>query len=428
MNTLPKDFPVTGELANRAQWPEHTIPFSLQDLAEKRFWPEGFRAGTASAGIKTDKPDLMVIVSDKPSTAAAVFTRNLCSAAPVSVSKKHLERSASSIRAIVCNSGNANAATGNRGLEDAKSMADKTAGVLGADPHEVLVSSTGVIGVPLPVDRISNALDAFSGGKLESTGKEAAEAIMTTDTFPKFQALDVSLSFGKVRLCGIAKGAGMICPDMATMLAFLVTDAKIGQPLLREMLQKANRKSFNTITVDGDTSTNDMAAILSNGSIGEEIAPETKDAELFYSALESLMTFLARLIVKDGEGATKLVAIHVEGAESVSDAQKVARTVAGSSLVKTALHGEDANWGRILAAAGRSGAVFNPETVSIKFNDLIILEPGYVSDFSEEAAKRVLSLSEYSITVSLGKGNGAATVHTCDLSKEYIDINGSYRT
>lgn len=425
---LHKAISVIDALAAETSWPEHVTPLNIRDAEKKQFWPKGFSVGTAHAGIKADKRDLMIIKADKPSFAAAVFTRNLCCAAPVVVSKEHLKQSASSIRAIVCNSGNANAATGKKGLLDAHAMAEKAAEVLGINPNEILVSSTGVIGEPLPMEKIHGALDSFSSVLLEDSCTRAAEAIMTTDTFPKFFGLDISLSTGSVRICGIAKGSGMICPDMATMLAFLVTDAKIGQRLLQEMVSKANEKSFNTITVDGDTSTNDMAVVLSGSASNIEIFPGSRDAAIFQEAMESLMTFLARLIVRDGEGATKLVEIRVKGAATCNDAEKAARTIANSNLVKTALHGEDANWGRIIAAAGRSGAVFNPEEVSIKFDDLAILKPGYISVFSEDDAKKILSRDNYTITVSMGDGPGCAIVRTCDLSKEYIEINGSYRT
>lgn len=425
---LHKAYATIEALAAETTWPEHTTPPNIKDAAKKEFWPKGFSAGTARLGMKPGKRDLMVISASKPVSAAAVFTRNLCSAAPVALSKEHLRISATSMRAIVCNSGNANAATGESGGRDAKKMSEKTAEVLGIAPHEVLVASTGVIGVPLPMEKIDTALDSFSSVVLEDPCTKAAEAIMTTDTFPKFFALDVSLSTRDVRICGIAKGSGMICPDMATMLAFLVTDATIDHLLLQEMLSKANEKSFNTITVDGDTSTNDMAVIFSHKDGDQEILPDSRDAELFFTALESLMMFLARLIVRDGEGASKLVEISVEGALSEEDAKKIARTIANSNLVKTALYGEDANWGRIIAAAGRSGAIFDPENASIRFNDLVIFEPGYVSDFSEEQAKKILSQNTFTITVSVGNGPGKASVHTCDLSKEYIEINGCYRT
>lgn len=428
-SNLHKAFAFIGELAAETSWPEHATPLNIRDADKKQFWPKGFSSGTRHAGIKpSSKRDLMIIKASGPASAAAVFTRNLCCAAPVTISKEHLLQPASSIQAIVCNSGNANAATGEKGLKDARAMAEKTAEVLGIGPEEVLVSSTGVIGDPLPMDKINRALDSFSAVLLEDPCTRTAEAIMTTDTFPKFFGLDISLSGGTVRLCGIAKGSGMICPDMATMLAFLVTDAHIDRKTLQEMLTKANDRSFNTITVDGDTSTNDMAVLLSGSSGGVEILPGSEDAAIFHAALESLMIFLAKLIVRDGEGATKLVEILVEGAATDTDAGKAARTIANSNLVKTALHGEDANWGRIIAAAGRSGAVFDPEKVSITFDDLAIFEPGYVSDFSEDRAKKILGRNSYTITVSLGNGPGKAVVRTCDLSKEYIEINGSYRT
>ena len=415
-------------LAAETVWPEHTTPLNIREAEKKQFWPKGFSAGTAHAGIKQGKKDLLIIKSDEPSQAAAVFTKNLCCAAPVVVSKEHLEQSGSSIRAIICNSGNANAATGEKGLIDARTTVEKTACILGIAPQEVLVASTGVIGTLLPMGKINGAIDSLSAVLFETSCRKAAEAIMTTDTFPKYFGLDIALSTGTVRLSGIAKGSGMICPDMATMLAFLVTDARIEQKLLQEMLSKANEKSFNTITVDGDTSTNDMVVLLSGSSSNNRILPGSRDARIFYDALEGLMTFLARLIVMDGEGASKLVKIQVEGAATDLDARKAARTIANSSLVKTALHGEDANWGRIMAAAGRSGAVFNPENVSIQFEDLVILQPGYLSDFSEDDAKKILCRNSYTIIVSLGDGEGSAVVHTCDLSKEYIEINGSYRT
>ena len=423
---LHKAFSAIEELAGQTVWPESASPLSPREAVRRNFWPAGFSSGVAHAGIKTGRLDLTVIKSDHPAAAACVFTRNLCCAAPVSVSKENLRQSPSAIQAIVCNSGNANAATGQQGMNDAREMAGMTAEALGIQPEAVLVSSTGVIGVNLPMKQIGKAIESLSAVVLEDSCASAAEAIMTTDTFPKFFGINVSLSGGTVRLCGIAKGSGMICPDMATMLAFLVTDARIEQKHLQEMLSEANRKSFNTISVDGDTSTNDMVALLSGE--GYPVMPGSHDADVFYRALESLMTFFARLIVKDGEGATKLVDIHVEGTATDSDAEKIARTVANSNLVKTAIHGEDANWGRIIAAAGRSGAVFNPENASIRFNDLTILEPGYRSGFSEEAAKEVLSLGSYSITLSVGNGPGKAIARTCDLSKEYIEINADYRT
>ncbi len=427
MNTLQKAFAAIETLAAQTAWPDAVTLVKPEHAGNGGFWPQGFSSAGVSAGIKSKRRDLTVILSDRPASAAAVFTTNLCCAAPVTLSKAHLDCSPSSIRAIVCNSGNANAATGSQGMKDAGSMAAKTAAVLGVQPEEVLVASTGVIGVPLPLDRIVAALDMIPEALQRDSCIDAAESIMTTDTFPKFFALDVALSTGTVRIAGITKGSGMICPNMATMLGFLVTDASIEPDFLKSMLQSANAASFNAITVDGDTSTNDMVAILAGGS-GPRIEQGTPDAEVFYQALRQLMTFLAKLIVIDGEGATKLVEIRVDGARTNEEAEHAARTVANSSLVKTAIHGEDANWGRIIGALGRSGALFNPEDLTVRFNDLAILEPGFISNFSEDEAKTILSKNSYVISISLGNGIGTSVIWTCDLSKEYVEINGSYRT
>ncbi|MEI8032501.1 MAG: bifunctional glutamate N-acetyltransferase/amino-acid acetyltransferase ArgJ [Chlorobiaceae bacterium] len=394
----------------------------------KGFWPRGFSSGAVAAGIKYEqRNDLMLLLADAPASAAAVFTTNLCCAAPVSLSKEHLNNSGAKMRAIVCNSGNANAATGAQGMKDAVAMADATAAELGIDPKEVLVASTGVIGQLLPMERVLDGIAGLAGSMQRESCIDTARAIMTTDTFPKFFALDLQLSTGTVRVSGIAKGSGMICPSMATMLAFLATDAAIESPLLQEALKRANRGSFNAITVDGDTSTNDMAIILSSGT-GAQIIAGSADWRLFVDALEALMAFLAKLIVIDGEGATKFVEITVLGAADDREAELAARTIAQSSLVKTAIHGEDANWGRIIAAAGRSGAQFNQEELELHFNDMSILKPGFIADFSEEEAALILAQESYTVTLRLGPGPGRATLWTCDLSKEYVDINGSYRS
>ena len=391
------------------------------------FWPEGFSSGAVSAAIKYERKDLMLLVADSPSSAAALFTRNLCCAAPVTLSRDHLQRSSSSVRAIICNSGNANAATGKKGMDDALAMAEAVARELSFKPEEVLVASTGVIGQFMPMERVLGGISALPPTLQHHSVIDAAQAIMTTDTFPKFFTLELQLSGGKVRLSGIAKGSGMICPNMATMLAILATDASIAPELLQQALSLANRQSFNAITVDGDTSTNDMVSILASGK-GPEILADSQDFALFCEALQALMTFLAKLIVIDGEGATKLVEVIVEGAVDDREAELAARTIAQSSLVKTAIHGEDANWGRIIAAAGRSGAFFNQEELELHFDDLSLLKPGLIADFSETEASRVMAKESYTITLRLGSGPGRATVWTCDLSKEYVDINGSYRS
>ena len=428
MEKLNKALQVALELSAATSWPASVTPLEPASAARTGFWPAGFSSGSVSAGIKYEgRKDLMLLCSDGPAHAAAVFTRNLCSAAPVTLSRRHLQLSSSSIRAIVCNSGNANAATGEKGMEDARAMAEAVAGELGVNPEEVLVASTGVIGQLLPMERVLGGISALSSTLRDDSCIEAARAIMTTDTFPKFFAMDLRLSGGTLRLSGIAKGSGMISPDMATMLAFMATDAAIAPALLQEALLYANRRSFNAITVDGDTSTNDMAVILAGGT-GCAIAAGSPDFTLFCEALEALMTFLAKLIVIDGEGATKLVEVTVEGAADDHEAELAARTIARSSLVKTAIHGEDANWGRIIAAAGRSGASFIQEELELYFNDLPILLPGFNASFSEDEAAAIMARRSYAILLRLGRGPGKATVWTCDLSKEYVEINGSYRS
>ena len=428
LEKLNKGLKVIRDLAASTSWPTPVTPMATQSDGTDGFWPKGFSSGAVGAAIKyTGRKDLMLLTTDAAGSAAALFTTNLCCAAPVLLSRQHLLGSSSSMRAIVCNSGNANAATGVQGMDDARAMAEAVARELTIKPEEVLVASTGVIGQLLPMDNVLAGIAELPSSLQQNSVIETARAIMTTDTFPKFFTLDVRLSKGTVRLSGIAKGSGMICPNMATMLAFIATDATIAPALLQEALRHANSSSFNAITVDGDTSTNDMVAILASGT-GTSIEAGSDDYRVFAEALESLMTFLAKLIVIDGEGATKLVEVTVVGAADDRDAELAARTIAQSSLVKTAIHGEDANWGRVVAAAGRSGAVFNQDELELSFNDLIVLKPCFIADFSEEAAAEIMAKSSYSITLRLGSGPGRARIWTCDLSKEYVDINGSYRS
>lgn len=424
---IKKSYDSIENLSRMTAWPRHVTPLSFAGSDDSEFWPAGFHAAGISAAIRYDKRDIMLLLSERPAAAAAVFTGNLCCAAPVLLSKRHLLQSGGYMRAVICNSGNANAATGPAGEADAAAMAAETAGLFGIDPEQVIVASTGVIGQPLPMRKIIDAMQQLPQALASNSCFDAAEAIMTTDTFPKYLAIDVRLSGGTARISGIAKGSGMICPNMATMLAFLATDASVSPDLLQRLLSRANSSSFNAITVDGDTSTNDMVSILASG-IGPAVEEGSEDEALFAEALELIMTFLAKLIVLDGEGATKLVGIKVEGALSEADARLAASTIANSPLVKTALHGEDANWGRIIAAAGRSGAVFNQKEIEIRFDDLPILAKGFNAVFSEDDAALILKKPAYTITVSLGNGPGRATVWTCDLSKEYIEINGSYRS
>ncbi|NHQ61131.1 bifunctional glutamate N-acetyltransferase/amino-acid acetyltransferase ArgJ [Chlorobium sp. BLA1] len=427
MQKRQKALQIVHKLSESTSWPESVTPMPGEMEGGSGFWPEGFSSGAVCAGIKYDRNDMILLTADAPANAAAVFTTNLCCAAPVTLCRTHLKQASSSIRAIVCNSGNANAATGEQGMQDARAMAGAVAAELAIKPEEVLVASTGVIGQLLPMERVLCGITDLSSKLDRNSGIAAAEAIMTTDTFPKFFSLDVKVSGGTLRLSGIAKGSGMIAPNMATMLAFLCTDASISPSLLQHALEGANRKSFNAITVDGDTSTNDMAAILASGT-GPAIRAESRDYELFSEALEALMTFLAKLIVIDGEGATKFVEITVTGALDNHDAELAARTIAESSLVKTAIHGEDANWGRIIAAAGRSGACFNQDDLELCFDDLTVLKPGFIADFSEEEAAEIMAKDSFTITLRLGNGPGHATMWSCDLSKEYVEINGSYRS
>jgi len=390
---------------------------------------KGYYASGVHCGVKKVKRDLALVYSSEPAFAGGIFTINKVPAAPVIVDKLQLERS-TSIRAILVNSGNANACTGERGLNDAWTMVQKTAQRLKLDEREVLISSTGVIGQYLPMDRISTGIEEAEI-MLDSDGHSAAaEAIMTTDKFVKECAVRLTIGGKEVTLGGMAKGSGMIAPNMATMLAFITTDAAIAPELLRNALKQAADRSFNRITVDGDTSTNDMVILLANGLAANPVIRHTTDSsfELFYEALEYLLVKLSKMIVMDGEGATKFVEVLVKGAESEESAERAARAVANSNLVKTAINGEDANWGRILAAVGNSGVDFRPEDVEILFGDVPILGKCYTLGFSETDAKRVLQQKEITITVDLNQGDASASFWTCDLSKEYVAINANYRT
>lgn len=391
--------------------------------------PKGFLAAGVHCGVKKAKKDLAMVFSTAPAISAAVFTQNKVPAAPIIVDKLQLKKSFNT-RAIVINSGNANACTGERGLNDAWSMAKTAARFLGVADSEVLVSSTGVIGQYLPIEKIESGIAEAAPALGIKGHTDAAEAIMTTDTFIKELSVQVALAGAIVTIGGMSKGSGMIAPNMATMLAFVTTDASITPELLRYSLRQAVELSFNRISVDGDTSTNDMVAILANGLAGNKELSDIEDPsyKMFYDALVYLLVRLCKMIVVDGEGATKFVEIQVTGASSEDDAVRAARAIANSSLVKTAIHGEDANWGRILAAVGYSGIEFTPEDVEIFFGDVPILRQNYCIDFSEEDAKRVLSQKEITITVNLHGGAASASFWTCDLSKEYVAINANYRT
>jgi glutamate N-acetyltransferase / amino-acid N-acetyltransferase len=390
--------------------------------------PCGFQAGGLYAGIRKAKKDLAIVYSETPATVAGVFTLNKTQAACILVDKLQLQKS-STCSAVVVNSGNANACTGERGLNDAWAMIDITATALNVPPDQVMVSSTGVIGQYLPMDKIVAGVRQLAEQRNSWNGHEAAEAIMTTDTFAKEAAVKFSLGSSVITIGGMAKGSGMIAPNMATMLGFLTTDVVISQPLLTKALRHANSKSFNRITVDGDTSTNDMVLILANGQAGNKpIKDHTEEYQLFVSALEYVLIKLAKMIARDGEGASKLVEILVTGAKTEDEAVQAGKAVANSNLVKTAIHGADANWGRIIAAVGYSGIDFNPDLVEISFDDVQVLKKNYEIVLDEEKAKAALSKDSVVVTVDLNQGSAHARVWTCDLTKEYVHINASYRS
>lgn len=392
-----------------------------------RALPLGFRAFGLRAGINKNpsKPDLALFCSDAPCAAAAVFTTNRVQAAPVRVSREHVR---GKVRAIVANSGCANACTGTRGLSDARAMCRETARALGVSPREVLAASTGVIGAFLPMGKIVPGIDALAG-KLRggSDPASAVHAIMTTDTVPKSAGARVRLGGKTVTLWGCVKGAGMIHPNMATMLSFILTDADLPSGLLRKMLRRAADGSFNSLSVDGDTSTNDCVFLLANGRTGASPA-NARELEKFQAALDGLCLSLALQMASDGEGATKRIEISVRGAKTAGDARKIARTVATSPLVKTAFFGNDANWGRILAAAGRSGADFDPERVEVSFGPLRVCRRGAAVPFSESRARKVLRAKVVPLAIELNQGRGEARYLTCDFSLDYVRINAEYRT
>jgi glutamate N-acetyltransferase/amino-acid N-acetyltransferase len=390
--------------------------------------PKGFFASGIYCGIRKSKKDLALIRSEVPADVAAVFTTNTAQAAPILVDKAIL-RSSSKCSAITINSGNANACTGEQGMRDAWEMIDQTAIALGIPREEVLIASTGVIGQYLPMHAVREGITLAARSLSAEGSADAALAIMTTDTAPKELAVTFAIDGVPVRLGGIAKGSGMIQPNMATMLAFITTDAVIDQSLLEQVFRAGVNASFNRISVDGDTSTNDMAVILANGCAGNTcISAGTPAAEMFAAALHDLLLGLAKMIARDGEGATKLVEILVTGAENDSAAITAARSVANSNLVKTAIHGEDANWGRIIAALGYSGIDFAPHEVELAVNNLPILGKDFSILIDEHLVKQTLAGDSVTVHIDLNQGGGSATFWTCDLSKEYIHINASYRS
>jgi len=394
--------------------------------------PHGFRFAATACGLKkTGALDLGLLCSDEPASAAAVFTQNLVVAAPVLISKENLRRSRGRMRGVVVNAGNANCATGTAGHAAAQRTVAEAAKRLGCHPEELFVCSTGVIGVPLPLEKILRALPVIARHRRPSARSfaELSLAICTTDTRPKTAAASFKMSGTRIHFVGCAKGAGMIHPNMATMLAFVITDAAIAPGLLQKTLRDVTSRTFNAISIDGDTSTNDTLLVLANGAAGApNIKPGSAAHRAFTAALEDVCRSLALQIVADGEGAQRVIEIEVRGAKSEGAARRIAETIATSPLVKTAFAGGDPNWGRIFAAAGRSGVNFDPSRVDIQMAGIPVLRRGQPLNFNERAASNRLLGKHVPIIVNMRAGGAVARYWTCDFTAEYVRINASYRT
>jgi len=388
---------------------------------------QGFLAGAVSAGVKKEgRLDLGLIYSNRPASVAGVFTQNRVKAAPVQICQEKLKYGI--CRAVVVNSGNANCFTGLRGMADANAMCTLVADALNIEEAEVLVASTGVIGQPLPMERIEKGILLLGRRLSRYDFPELSRAMMTTDTVPKLFTRRGRIRDQDFHIVGVAKGSGMIHPDMATLLAFICTDAAIKADLLQSMLAKGVNRTLNRISIDGDTSTNDTALFLANGASNAVIESE-EDIHYFQDLLDELLLDLGKALVKDGEGVTKLVEIRIKGAKTPKEALSAANTVATSPLVKTAFYGEDANWGRLLMAIGRSEAQFDPEKVSIYFDDVLMVVDGAgLGMDAEKAATQVLKKAEYRILIDLGVGTAGESVFTGDLTVDYIHINADYRS
>ncbi|WP_373236585.1 bifunctional glutamate N-acetyltransferase/amino-acid acetyltransferase ArgJ [Cohaesibacter celericrescens] len=408
-------------------------PFAPEDLPD--MGPlDGFRLGVASTGVKYQgRNDVLVVSMAEGTSVAGVFTKSKCPSAPVDWCKRHLAGGAA--RALVVNASNANAFTGSEGEKTVLATAQAAASVAGAQPSEIFLASTGVIGEPLDPAPITATFDAlFDDGKTDASWLEAAQAIMTTDTFVKVATASVDIDGVEVTLYGIAKGSGMIAPDMATMLGFVFTDAPIGPEVLQKLLSEHVETSFNAITVDSDTSTSDTLMVFASGTAKDRGCPEilrksdTRVA-LFSQALSALLTDLAKSVVKDGEGVSKFISISVSGAANDAAAKRVAMSIANSPLVKTAVAGEDANWGRVVMAVGKAGEAADRDRLAIWFGPMRLAANGQRDpDYSESAASEYMKNDEIDIRVELGVGDGLATVWTCDLTHGYITINGDYRS
>jgi glutamate N-acetyltransferase/amino-acid N-acetyltransferase len=392
---------------------------------------KGFLTSAVAAGIKyKDRLDLGLIYCQAPAVTAGVFTTSQVKAAPVLIDIERLKQEGKA-QAILVNSGCANACTGKQGMESAQRCSELLSSQLNIADNMVQLSSTGVIGAQLNMDAFENSMQQLVDGLAPDNFDDVAHAIMTTDTVPKIAEKTVMIGNKEVRLMGMAKGAGMIMPNMATMLAFVLTDVQIGFPQLHGALVSSVNRTFNRITVDGDTSTNDMVLVMASGEAKNDWIDEDSHAELeiFHDALESILKELALKIVADGEGASKCITIRVCGAREDEEAERVARTVANSNLVKTAFFGEDANWGRIIAAMGRSGVRFNPDRVDIAFNDVVIVRNGLaVGPEAEIEASKVLKEKKFNVCIDLKEGRGCEEIYTCDFSIDYVKINADYRS
>lgn len=388
---------------------------------------QGFDAGGIHAGVKEEAKDMALVYSHHAASAAAVYTTNKVQAAPIHIDREHLADGAA--RAVILNSGNANACTGQRGLEDGRRMCQLTAAALELASADVLVCSTGVIGVTLPMAAIEAGIPKVVEARAADGGHAAAEAIMTTDTVPKSFAVEVEVGGKAVRVGGMAKGAGMIAPNMATMLAVVTTDAALEAGLLQELLLQAVQRSFNCITVDGDMSTNDTVVVLANGASSAPLLKKgSAEVEVFYAALEEVCRQLARKIARDGEGATKLIEISAINGRSEAEARQVGLSVANSSLVKTAVFGCDPNWGRILCASGYAGVDIDPEKLEVKLCGISIYKDGAGQDFDQEALIEAMRAEHIPIEIDLAQGAAQAEVYTCDFSYDYVRINAEYTT
>ncbi|REK57800.1 MAG: N-acetylglutamate synthase [Geobacillus sp.] len=390
--------------------------------------PKGFKAAGVHAGLRYVKKDLGVIVCDVPASCAAVYTQNHFQAAPLKVTQQSIATE-QKLQAVVVNSACANACTGDRGLKDAYEMRELCARQFGIAPHLVAVASTGVIGEFMPMEKIREGIKKLQPGVLPENAEAFQTAILTTDTVMKKACYQTTIDGKIVTIGGAAKGSGMIHPNMATMLAFITTDANISSPLLQETLRSITDVSFNQITVDGDTSTNDMVIVMASGLAGhKELTPDHPDWENFYEALKKTCEDLAKQIAKDGEGATKLIEVRVNGAKTDDDAKKIAKQIVGSNLVKTAVYGADANWGRIICAIGYAGAMVDPDNVDISIGPISMLKRSEPQPFSEAEASAYLQNDEIVIEVDLHLGSGTGVAWGCDLTYDYVKINASYRT